>query len=106
MFGVWVGASLAAEEGLPLPQLDEYVRVPTPRFAPATRSEYLASVFTLWNLLDGTIHKYRDKPRPIWPYGYMRRVPGVHTIMPHQHGAKAPHSGLPMRYPCDTSRCA
>ena len=74
LFGVLlVSASSLADDG-GLPQLDESVRVPTPRFAPATRSEYLASVFTLWNLLDGTIHKHRDRPRPIWPYGYMRRV--------------------------------
>ena len=30
---------------------------------------------------------------------------GVH-MMPHQHGRRAPHSGLPMRYPCDSSRGA
>ena len=55
LFGVLIvsASSLADHEGLP--QLDESVRVPTPRFAPATRSEYLASVFTLWNLLDGTM---------------------------------------------------
>jgi len=53
-FGVLlVSVSSLADDGLP--QLDESVRVPTPRFAPATRSEYLASVFTLWNLLDGTM---------------------------------------------------
>ena len=51
------------------------------RFVPATRAQYLASVFTLWNVLD--IHIARayglrggtaQRAVPSTPYGYMREV--------------------------------
>jgi hypothetical protein len=53
--------------------LNESARVPHARFVPATHAQYLTSVFTLWNLLDGVMYRHRHRP-PFYPYGYMRRV--------------------------------
>ena len=56
-----------------LPYLNESVRAPTPRFVPANRVEYYTSVYTLWNVLDGIMHRHRFEP-PQYSYGYMRRI--------------------------------
>lgn len=55
------------------PVLNESVRVPTPRFVPTTRTQYLTSVFTMWGLLDGIMYRHRHEP-PLYAYGYMRRI--------------------------------
>lgn len=65
-----------------LPWLNESVRVPTPRFLPATYPEYLATVYTLWNVLDAIMHDHRQHMRPKFPYGYMREVQ-LHAYAQH-----------------------
>ena len=67
-------SAATAEDSGALPRLNDHVRAPTPRFEPSTFAEYLASVYTLWNVLDSILHSHRDRPKPVYPYGYMRYV--------------------------------
>ena len=65
--------SAAAMAGLPL--LDEGVRPPAHRFAPVGKAQFLSSVYTLWNLLDGIMWAERNSDyKGAAPYGYMRSV--------------------------------
>ena len=41
------------------PWLNESARVPNLRFVPLTYSQYLTSVYTLWNLLDHIMYQHR-----------------------------------------------
>ena len=52
--------------------LDEKAPVGAMRFIPRTKAQYLASVLTLWNLLDRNIEAHLGSGGP--PFGYMRPV--------------------------------
>jgi len=56
------------------PTLHELASPPVLRFAPETHDQYLTAVYTLWNLLDRIMYAENHKPKPMMPYGYMRRV--------------------------------
>lgn len=62
-------------------KLNTTAPAPHMRFVPTTRAQYLASVFTIWNVLDvniartyGLLGGAKTKNRPSTPYGYMREV--------------------------------